>query len=97
VPDGDRPLGVPSSRVAIFIEGEPPAWQPVPTKDGPCTELLRALGLTTLRHPHVVFTVSSYLRSGNPFDIDNLAKLVLDEVARESESIWVEVLLGGEP
>jgi hypothetical protein len=37
------------------------------------------------------------LRSGNPFDIDNRAKLVLDEVAREAESIWVELLLGGEP
>ena len=50
-----------------------------------------------LKHPHLVFTVSNYLRRGNRFDIDNLSKLVLDEVGKDAETVWVEVLLGGEP
>ncbi|HAF11302.1 MAG TPA: hypothetical protein DCK98_14635 [Chloroflexi bacterium] len=41
--------------------------------------------------------VASLTRGGNPFDIDNLAKLVLDNVAPQASSAWIEVSQGKSP
>jgi hypothetical protein len=48
----------------------------------------------TYRHPHLVFTVASFKRSGHYFDLENLAKPVLDFVAPDAEAVWVSMQLG---
>jgi hypothetical protein len=50
-----------------------------------------------LSRPRLEFTVASFLRNGNRFDLDNLAKPVLAVVAPDAQSIWVKVRQGSEP
>lgn len=50
-----------------------------------------------LRAPHLRFFVSSFTRGGNFFDIDNLAKPVLDAIAPRAVSVWVEVMQSSNP
>jgi hypothetical protein len=43
------------------------------------------------------FVVSSLKRGYNDFDLDNLAKPVLDAIGAQAESVWVLVEVGNEP
>jgi hypothetical protein len=82
----------------IFVSGEPviflggnrereTAW---------VTAIRSAMG-APLTHPRLRFVVGSLTRGGNPFDIDNLAKLVLDNVAPQASSVWIDVSEGKPP
>lgn len=73
-----------AGRPALFLTSTERAWR----------ESVQAAALAPLTRPHLVFTVSSYRRGGQDFDIDNLAKPVLETIAPQPATIWVEVQLG---
>lgn len=48
-------------------------------------------------NPHIRFVVSSHKRRGHHFDLDNLAKPVLDVLGKEADSVWATVEEGQMP
>jgi len=71
------------------IDGEPALF--LTPREKSWRGLVSAAGLKTGNHLALAFRVLSFRRAGNPFDIDNLAKPVLDELAARPETIWVRV------
>lgn len=71
-------------RPSLFLTPRERAWR----------EVVRASGVTGLVNPRLAFTVASNRRGGQNFDIDNLAKPVLEIVATDPASIWVTVSVG---
>lgn len=71
-------------RPALFLTSAERAWR----------ETVGAVHLEALRHPRLAFTVASFRRGGQDFDIDNLTKPVLELVAPAPETVWVTVAVG---
>lgn len=80
-----------------FVSGEPVIFLTHKERERAWTELVRQACPQKLRHPYLGFTVASFRRGGNFFDIDNPAKLALDCVAQTPESIWVKMNEGTRP
>lgn len=77
-----------------FIGGEPVLFLANPRREREWIGQIRAADIGPIRRPRLAFTVSSHRRRSQPFDIDNLAKLVLDCVAPDPQSVWVTVAVG---
>lgn len=86
-----------SSRMDAFVAGEPVLFLTNPARESTWSAQVRAAIATSLEHPRLGFIVASLTRGHQPFDIDNLAKLVLDAVAPDPASVWVTVEVGDRP
>jgi len=78
---------------SIVAPGEPVLFLTKHEKEWKQSVAAAAAGRTYV-HLELVFTVSSYLRGGNPFDADNLAKPVIEAIGAKPESIWIRVIEG---
>jgi len=81
--------------VTTFIEGEPALFLTPKEKDW--RSKVRVGGFRASPNLAMRFDVRSFRRGGNPFDIDNLAKPVLDELQLQPETIWVLVQVSASP
>ncbi len=79
----------------IFVEGEPPSF--LTPRENPWKEQVRAALARQLRNPRLQFVVSSWKRGCQYFDLDNIAKPVLDVIGIEADSVWVSVTVGEPP
>lgn len=86
---------VPGLNLPIRVLGEPAVFWG--SREREWQVALRRAVRGTLSHPYLAFTVSSFRRHGNLFDLDNLAKVVVDEIAPAAESIWATMAEGEEP
>jgi hypothetical protein len=68
-------------RPALFLTPREPVWR----------ELVRAAGIQARTIPRLTFIVSGFRRGGQDFDVDNLAKPVLEIVSTDPTSVWVRV------
>jgi len=75
-----------------LIEGEPPTFRS--PNEQAWQSAIRRVCPDSLKNPCLKFTVKSWLRNSNYFDLDNISKPVLDVVGKEATSIWVAVDIG---
>jgi len=79
----------------VFIPGEPALF--LTSRERAWKAAVKAAGLADLANPALHFTVASFHRMGHRFDIDNLAKPVLECVAGQATTVWVTTRIGNEP
>lgn len=80
--------------MSTFVAGEPVLFLTNKARERGWTDEVRRAVAGPLFHPRLAFTVSTLLRRGNPFDIDNTAKLVLETVSPAPASVWVTLMPG---
>jgi hypothetical protein len=80
---------------AGFVPGEPAVFLGKGEREWKAA--VQSTGVGTIRHPHLDFVVSSFKRRGHYFDIENLAKPVLDVVGAGAEMLWVTMREGQQP
>lgn len=73
----------------VFVEGHPALF--LTRGERLWREAIRATGISTIAYPHMTFTVTSFRRGGQDFDIDNLAKPVLEIVSSNPTTVWATV------
>lgn len=79
----------------LDVEGEPALFFSKGEKEW--RRAVAAVQATAMTAVALEFTVSSHKRRGHSFDIDNLCKPVLDELAWDPTSIWARVGVGPAP
>jgi hypothetical protein len=78
----------------IFVPGEPPTYHiPRSQAEIEWQAAIREACPVSLSHPHLQFVVSSWLRRGNYFDLENLSEPVLDVIGKHATTVWASVSL----
>lgn len=75
----------------IFVSGEPVLFLTNKEREQSWRARVLAAVPVPITQPYLAFRVGSFVRGGQPFDIDNLAEIVLDVVAEDPLSVWVTV------
>lgn len=81
----------------MFVAGEPKLL--LTKGEAEWRQTVRGSGLVDLRSPRFRFVVSSWLRRGHRFDLDNLVEPVLAEVGAlpaELQTVWASMEVGDE-
>lgn len=71
----------------VFVSGEPAVYWG--SGEASWKDKVKQVATDSYLHPRLQFLVGSYLKGGHRFDLDNLAKPVLDLVTAEAETVWV--------
>jgi hypothetical protein len=79
----------------VFVQGEPPSF--LTPRENPWKEHVRAALGRQLRNPRLQVVVSSWKRGYQYFDLDNIAKPVLDVIGIDADSVWVCMNVGEAP
>jgi hypothetical protein len=83
---------VPEVGQIVFVAGEPALF--LTRRERLWKAAVIAAGVNQLSQPALHFVVGSFLRMGQPFDVDNLAKPVLECLGGRPTSVWVTVKEG---
>ena len=76
----------------VFVAGEPALF--LTSGERLWKKAVAAAALPPLAHPALHFTVATFRRRGQPFDLDNLAKPVIECLGGRPTTVWVTIQEG---
>ncbi len=94
--EADRRQIASVAKASVWIPGEPVLFMGRREKEWQ-QAIADAVGAATHTHPRLLFRVAAFRRRGHYFDLDNLLKPAIDELAGPIDSVWASIHEAEEP